>query len=70
MRWRGPDGGVIPPADFIPLFERNGFVLRLDAFVFESVCRLLRGWLDGGLAPPPVSVNLSPLHRDARFLMR
>ena len=62
VRWRGPDGGVIPPSDFIPLFERNGFILRLDAFVFETVCKLLRGWLDAGLLPPPVSVNLSPLH--------
>ncbi|MBC5581043.1 EAL domain-containing protein [Anaerofilum sp. BX8] len=70
VRWRGPDGGVIPPADFIPLFERNGFVLRLDAFVFESVCRLLRGWLDGGLAPPPVSVNLSPLHLHSADFVR
>ena len=44
VRWRrlGPDGvRLVPPRDFIPLFERNGFIIQLDLYVFEEVCRYL-----------------------------
>lgn len=61
-RWRDPERGLIQPGAFIPVFEKNGFVIQLDAYVFESVCRLLRGWIDRGLTPVPISVNVSRAH--------
>ncbi len=62
VRWRDEDTGLIPPGDFIPCFESNGFIIKLDLYVFEQTCRLIRGWIDAGLKPVPVSVNLSRAH--------
>lgn len=62
IRWRTPDKGLIPPNDFIPYFEKNGFIVKLDLYVFEEVCRLLRQWLDQGFTPVPISINLSRIH--------
>ncbi|MBX9032984.1 bifunctional diguanylate cyclase/phosphodiesterase [Gordonibacter massiliensis (ex Traore et al. 2017)] len=66
VRWRRPDEGIVGPDEFIPLFEQNGFILRLDEFVLESACRDLRARLDAGLPVVPLSVNVSRrhLHRD------
>lgn len=62
VRWQDPERGLTPPDAFIPLFERNGFIVSLDLYVFGQVCATLRSWLDAGLQPPPVSVNLSRIH--------
>ncbi|MBE6349874.1 MAG: bifunctional diguanylate cyclase/phosphodiesterase [Spirochaetaceae bacterium] len=59
IRWNDPEKGMIPPNEFIPLFEKNGFILHLDLFVFEQVCSTIRRWLDNGLEPITISVNLS-----------
>ncbi len=59
VRWIHPQKGLISPGAFIPLFERNGFISRLDEYVWDRTCALLRGWLDMGLTPVPVSVNIS-----------
>ena len=59
VRWRHPQKGIISPALFIGVFERNGFIYELDKYVWENVCRLLRKWLDEGRSPLPVSVNIS-----------
>lgn len=59
VRWKHPTRGQIPPDDFVPVFERNGFIPLLDHFMWEQVCILLRRWLDGGKKPFPVSVNVS-----------
>lgn len=61
-RWRHPERGLITPGRFVPLFERNGFIVRLDEFIWEETCKLLRAWLDRGYRPTPVSVNVSRLH--------
>ena len=47
------------PGEFIPLFEKNGFIVKLDQFMFVSVCVLLRQWIDAGIEPCPLSVNVS-----------
>lgn len=57
-RWR-VDGKILPPSAFIPVFERNGFIVNLDLYILEEVCRLQRTWLDEGLSPLPISVNQS-----------
>lgn len=59
VRWNSPTGGLIPPGDFIPIFETNGFIVKLDENVWEQACRLLRQWLDAGRTPFPISVNVS-----------
>lgn len=70
IRWRHPQFGLLSPGEFIPLFEQNGKICRLDLYVWEEVCRLLRRWGDAGLERFPVSVNLSRQHfRDPDFLL-
>lgn len=59
VRWKDPQKGMISPGDFIPVFERNGFIMELDYYVWEHTCRLLRRWIDEGRSPSPLSVNLS-----------
>lgn len=59
VRWSHPGKGLLLPGRFVPVFEKNGFIGKLDFFVWERVCVLLRRWLDGGLAVSPVSVNVS-----------
>lgn len=59
VRWRHPKEGLISPAVFVPIFERNGFIYEMDKFVWEQTCMLLRKWLDQGVSPAPVSVNIS-----------
>lgn len=59
VRWNHPTQGLIPPGKFIPLFEKNGFILKLDTYVWEKSCQYLRKWIDMGKAPVPISVNVS-----------
>lgn len=59
VRWEDPERGLVSPGCFIPLFERNGFIYKLDLYVFEQVCILLRSELDRGVEPYTISVNLS-----------
>ena len=50
---------MIPPGEFIPLFERNGFVSHVDEAVWNQVCALQRRWLDEGKRIYPISINVS-----------
>lgn len=62
VRWQHPEEGMISPGDFIPLFEKNGNICRLDCYVFEEVCRTIDRWRREGRKLFPVSVNLSRQH--------
>lgn len=62
VRWNSSHNGFLAPGSFIPLFERNGFIIQLDTHLFHQVCRQIRSWLDAGISPGPVSVNLSRIH--------
>ncbi|MDO4548319.1 MAG: EAL domain-containing protein [Clostridia bacterium] len=62
VRWKHPQRGLLAPAAFIPLFEKNGLIMRLDQYVWEKACRQMRAWLDAGIRPVPVSVNVSRLN--------
>ncbi|MBO4780417.1 MAG: EAL domain-containing protein [Selenomonadaceae bacterium] len=62
VRWFHPVHGMVSPGKFIPVCERNGFIVRLDRFVWEETCRLQRKRLDAGKPIVPVSVNLSRLN--------
>lgn len=59
VRWHHPEKGLIPPGRFIPVFEKNGFITKLDLYVFEQVCIFLRGCIDKKLPIVPVSTNLT-----------
>lgn len=62
VRWKMADGRMISPKEFIPLFEKNGFIVQLDYYMFRHVCALLRKWIDSGKELMPISVNLSRNH--------
>lgn len=64
IRWNSNEFGFLQPEKFVPLFERNGFIRRIDIFVFEQVCKYLRKIQDEGREPVPVSVNLSRAYID------
>ena len=59
VRWKKPDGALIRPGEFIPLFERNGQIAKLDEYVFRQVCAFQRQRMVQGKKLSPVSVNLS-----------
>lgn len=61
VRWRHPQRGLILPGQFIAIAEERGLIAALGARTLELACRQLRAWLDAGLTPVPVSVNLSAL---------
>lgn len=69
VRWRDEDGKLISPGLFIPIFEENGFVVQIDTFVFECVCKQLRQMISEGEKVVPISINLSKKHfRDLTFI--
>lgn len=59
VRWKKPDGSMISPADFIPIFESNGFIIKLDYYVWERVCQFIKKSMDAGKDIKPISVNVS-----------
>lgn len=69
VRWNDKNSGLISPQDFLPFFESNGFITKLDLYVFEKVCQCIRKWLDSGVSAVPISVNISRAHMmDPDFL--
>jgi len=70
VRWIHPTKGFIPPGDFIPLFEKNGFVLNVDRYVWEQACKAIKSWIDREYTPVPISVNVSRLHLSNEFFIQ
>lgn len=62
VRWNRPNKGMVSPSEFINLFEKNGFIVQIDLYVFTQVCRKIREWIDKGYEVVPVSINLSRKH--------
>jgi diguanylate cyclase (GGDEF)-like protein/PAS domain S-box-containing protein len=60
LRWEQPEHGTISPAQFIPVAEETGLIIPIGEWVIDATCRQLRAWLDAGLQPVKVAVNLSP----------
>ncbi|RKJ46864.1 EAL domain-containing protein [bacterium 1XD8-76] len=58
-RWITPDKGMVSPGKFIPIFEKNGLIMKLDFYIWEQSCKLIRSWLDRGIEPFPISINIS-----------
>lgn len=59
VRWRHPQWGLQSPGLFIPIFEKNGFITRLDQYIWQKVCELLQKWDRKGYPAVTVSVNVS-----------
>lgn len=62
VRWEHPEKGLISPTVFIPVFEKNGLVMKMDYFVWEEVCKFLRAELDAEHQVVPISVNVSRMN--------
>ncbi len=62
VRWVEPNGDMVYPNEFIPLFEENGFIIELDKYMLRSVCEMLKTWKEKGKKLIPISVNFSRLH--------
>jgi len=69
VRWISKDMGFMPPGKFIPLFERNGFVIPVDHYILEEVFKFQKRALAAGKKPVTISVNQSRLHMtEANYL--
>lgn len=60
LRWNHPERGPISPSEFIPIAESTGLIVDLGHWVLRNACKQMRSWLDAGLPPRSVSVNVSP----------
>ncbi|SEF85943.1 diguanylate cyclase (GGDEF) domain-containing protein [Eubacterium ruminantium] len=59
IRWKHPELGMISPGDFIPLFESNGLIQKLDRYVWKEAARQIGEWKKNYSLSVPVSVNVS-----------
>ncbi|MDJ0699795.1 MAG: EAL domain-containing protein [Woeseiaceae bacterium] len=59
LRWNHPVEGMIPPDAFVPVAEKTGMMVEIGKFVIRRACEQLREWIDGGMEPIRIAVNLS-----------
>ncbi len=62
VRWIEPNGNFIYPNEFIPHFEKSGFITELDKYMLDKVCKIIKSWLDKNYEPVCISVNFSRLN--------
>jgi diguanylate cyclase (GGDEF)-like protein/PAS domain S-box-containing protein len=68
IRWRSPELGMVSPNEFVPLLEETGLILEVGKWVLKQAVSDYRRWEAGGLNPPRIAVNISPLNlREANF---
>ncbi len=65
IRWRHPDRGLVPPAQFVPIAEDCGLIVPIGQWALHEACRQTRAWQDAGQRPLPVSVNISAVELKA-----
>jgi diguanylate cyclase (GGDEF)-like protein len=61
VRWLHPTRGIVSPGVFIPVAEKSGLIVAVGRWVMNESCRQMKEWLDAGVAPPLIAVNLSAL---------
>lgn len=54
--------GILSPFKFIPLFEANNFMIKLDHYIWREAFKTIRHWIDNKIEPIPISINISPIH--------
>ena len=59
VRWIHPKLGMVAPSVFIPALEKNGYITKLDQYIWNQICAKMRQWIDAGIRPVPISVNIS-----------
>lgn len=62
VRWSHPERGMIYPNQFIPIIEENGFIKKVDYYIWAEACRFIKRCEDEGIMTCPVSVNVSRVH--------
>jgi diguanylate cyclase (GGDEF)-like protein/PAS domain S-box-containing protein len=69
IRWRHPQRGLVPPAQFIPVAEECGLIVPIGLWVIGEACRQTRAWQDAGLVPIRIAINISAVElRDKDFV--
>lgn len=61
VRWQHPTRGLVPPGDFIPFAEESGLIVPIGEWVLRQACRQMQRWVEEGLAPELIAVNVSAL---------
>lgn len=59
VRWNHAKLGMVAPSVFIPMLENNGYITKLDQYIWDLICGKIREWIDDGIHPVPISVNIS-----------
>ena len=59
VRWKNKLRGLVSPGEFIPVLEKNCMIAKVDMYIWEKVCKTIRAWIDSGVTPVPVSINVS-----------
>lgn len=62
VRWQLPDGSMVYPDEFIPVIEKNGYVLDVDNYMWDRVCFYIKQLESKGVKPVPISINVSRMH--------
>ncbi len=61
VKWIHPTDGILSPKIFMPIFEKNGFISKLDIYLIEAACKIKSGWADEKYAHLPLSLSISRL---------
>ena len=61
MRWKAPDGALVPPVTFIPVLEQTGLILEAGRQAIAAATGVYRSWQAQDLGPPRIAVNVSQL---------
>ena len=59
VRWKHGKLGMVSPGVFIPILESNGYITKLDQYIWEQVCITIRKWVDAGMRPVPLTINVT-----------
>lgn len=62
VRWDYPGKGILSPYAFLPLFENSSLIQKLDYYMWEECCKVIRRWIDNKITPLPICMNISPIH--------
>lgn len=69
IRWIHPVYGFMSPADFIPLFEQNGFIIENDMYVWRKTCENIKRWQEKNIKTVPISINASKITMNSNSLI-